>query len=65
MRYHGLCPLGSILTLFIAFVLLQSYYLGNLKPQRRVHLTLIGLNDELYVSVILVVSPALWLDKGG
>jgi hypothetical protein len=53
------------LTLFIVFVLLQSFYLRNLKPQRRIHLTLIGLSDELHVSVIWVASPALWLAKGG
>ena len=54
-----------ILTLFIAFVLLQSFYLRNLKPQRRIHLTLMGLSDELHVSVIWVDGPAPWLDKGG
>jgi hypothetical protein len=35
------------LTLFIVFVLLQYFWLRNLKPQRRVQLTLIALAREL------------------
>jgi hypothetical protein len=54
-----------ILTLFIAFVLLQSFYLRNLKPQRRIHLTLIGLANELHLSLTLMKTHAPWLDKGG
>jgi hypothetical protein len=54
-----------ILTLFIAFVLLQSFYLRNLHPQRRIHLTLIGLANELHLSLILLKTRAPWLDKGG
>jgi len=54
-----------ILTLFIAFVLLQSFYLRNLKPPRRKHLTLIGLGDELHLSLMLNANRAPWLDQGG
>jgi hypothetical protein len=54
-----------ILTLFIAFVLLQSFYLRNLKPQLRRHLTLIGLGDELHLSLRITVPPCPRLDKGG
>ena len=54
-----------ILTLFIAFVLLQSFYLRNLKPQRRIHLSLIGLANELYLNLILMKTHAPWLDQGG
>jgi hypothetical protein len=57
--------LNFVLTLFIAFVLLQSSYLRNLKPQGRLPLTLIGLGDELHLSLILIATPAPWLDKGG
>ena len=64
-KHDPVAIVNFILTLFIAFVLLQSFYLKNLKPPCRIHLTLIGLSDELYVSVILMRSPALWLDKGG
>jgi hypothetical protein len=54
-----------LLTLFIAFVLLQSFYLRNLKPPCRFHLTLIGLGEELHLSVRLATHYAPWLDKGG
>jgi hypothetical protein len=54
-----------ILTLFIAFVLLQSFYLRNLKPPLRRHLTLIGLGDELHLSLRITVPPCPRLDKGG
>jgi len=47
-----------VLTLFIAFVLLQSFYLRNLKPPRRIHLTLIGLGDELHLSLMLNANHA-------
>ncbi len=57
--------LNFILTLFIAFVLLQSFYLGNLKPQRRAHLTLIGLAFELAFGLAAMDGPAPWLKRGG
>jgi len=41
-----------LLTLFIAFVLVQSFYYRNLKPQMRTLFgTLISITDELYVSI--------------
>jgi len=52
-----------ILTLFIAFVLLQSFYLKNLKSPRRIHLTLIGLAYELHLALLKARAP--WLDQGG
>ncbi len=54
-----------VLTLFIAFVLLQSFYLRNLKPPHRKHLTLIGLGNELHLNVMVRANHAPWLDKGG
>ena len=54
-----------ILTLFIAFVLLQSFYLRNLKLPRRRHLTLMGLSSELHLSSVLHTNHAPWLDQGG
>jgi hypothetical protein len=57
--------LNFILTLFIAFVLLQSFYLGNLKPQRRAHLTLIGVALELAFGLATMVGPPPWLKRGG
>ena len=63
--HTGTTIVNFILTLFIAFVLLQSFYLRNLKPQRRIHLTLIGLANELHLSFTLLKTQAPWLDKGG
>lgn len=41
-----------LLTLFIAYVLLQSFYHRNLKPEmRKLFGTLIAITDELYVSL--------------
>jgi len=54
-----------ILTLFIAFVLLQSFYRGNLKPQRRKLLSLIALARELHLGVVILETPAPWLNRGG
>ena len=54
-----------ILTLFIAFVLLQSFYRGNLKPQRRKFLSLIALARELYLGIATLEAPAPWLNRGG
>jgi hypothetical protein len=54
-----------VLTLFIAFVLLQCFYLRNLKPPLRKHLTLIGLAKELHLSIMVRAKHAPWLDKGG
>jgi len=54
-----------ILTLFIAFVLLQSFYLGNLKPQCRAHLTLIGIACELAFGLAIMDGLAPWLKRGG
>jgi len=54
-----------ILTLFMAFVLLQSFYRGNLKPQPRKYLTLIALAREFYLGVATLKAPAPWLNRGG
>jgi hypothetical protein len=64
-RHEPTAIVNFVLTLFIAFVLLQSFYLRNLKPQRRIHLTLIGLSNELHLSVMLLATPSPWLDRGG
>ena len=50
-----------VLTLFIAFVLLQSFYYGNLKPERRAHLALISLAMELYLGVVTMAMCACWV----
>jgi hypothetical protein len=64
-RHEPTAILNFILTLFIAFVLLQSFYLGNLKPQRRAHLTLLGLAMELAFGLAAMDGPAPCLNRGG
>lgn len=54
-----------VLTLFVIFVLLQTFYLRKLKPPARLHLTLIGLGEELHLSLRLAPRHAPWLDQGG
>jgi hypothetical protein len=44
-----------VLTLFLAFILLQCFWRRNLKPPFRDYFTLIGLAAELYAA--LVGSP--------
>lgn len=48
-RHHPTAILSFILTLFIAYVLLQCFYQRNLKPQRRKGFTLVGIAAQLYL----------------
>jgi hypothetical protein len=64
-RHEPTAILYFILTLFIAFVPLQSFYLGNLKSQRRAHLTLISVAVELAIGLAAMDGPAPWLKRGG
>jgi hypothetical protein len=64
-RHEPTAILNFILTLFIAFVLLQSFYLGNLKSQRRAHLTLIGVALELALSLATMDTLAPWFKGAG
>jgi len=65
LRHEPTAILNFILTLFIVFVLLQSFYLGNLKPQRRAHLTLMSVAVELAFGLAIMEDPAPWLRRGG
>lgn len=65
-KHEPTAILNFILTLFIAFMLLQSFYYGNLQSQRRIHLTLIGLATELHLGVVIMNIPAPWVcSRGG
>jgi hypothetical protein len=44
---------------------LQSFYLGNIKPQRRAHLTFIGIAQELFFALAILDGSAPWLRRGG
>jgi hypothetical protein len=61
-KHEPTAILNFVLTLFIAFTLLQSFYYGNLKRQRRLHLTLIGLATELHLGLVVMEIPAPWID---
>lgn len=62
-KHDPVAIMNFILTLFIAFVMLQCFYHRNLKPQfkKRLALTLIGLTDKLYQSLAVLRFPAPWL----
>jgi hypothetical protein len=60
-KHEPTAILTFVLTLFIAFVLLQSFYHGNLKPVRRTHLTLIGLAMELNLGVATMSTRAVFI----
>ena len=60
-KHEPTAILNFVLTLFIAFVLLQSFYYGNLKPERRAHLALIGLAMELYLGVVTMATCVSWI----
>jgi hypothetical protein len=64
-RHEPTAILNFTLTLFIAFVLLQSFYLGNLKPERRAHLTFIAIAQELLCALAIMDHSAPWLRRGG
>jgi len=64
-KHEPTAILNFILTLFIAFVLSQSFYLRNLKPQRRAHLPLIGIALELFLGLATMNTLAPWLHRGG
>ena len=52
--------INFVLTLFIAFVLVQSFYKQNLKPEPRRRFTLIGLALELLVGLAEARLAAAW-----
>ena len=56
--------LNFILTLFIAFVLVQTFYHRNLKPPQRQRFTLIAIASEIYLGLIARTGwRAPWFDK--
>jgi len=64
-KHDPIAILNFVLTLFIAFMLVQSFYYGNLKPQRRIHLTLIGLANELHLGLVVMNIAAPWVSLRG
>ncbi len=64
-KHEPTAILNFVLTLFIAFVLVQSFYYGNLKVQRRQNLTLIGLATELLLGLVSMGMLAPWVCPPG
>ena len=54
-KHHPVAIVNFVLTLFLAFALLQCFWKRNLKPSFRKRFTLIALGHELYAS--LVAAP--------
>jgi len=57
--------LNFILTLYIAFLLVQTFYLRNLKPPRRHRFTLIAITRQLYAALPATPVHAPWLAPFG
>ena len=51
-RHEPTAIVNFVLTLFLAFVLLQCFWQRNLKPPLRDYFTLIGLAAELYAGLV-------------
>ena len=52
--------LNFILTLFLAFLLVQTFYHRNLKPSLRARFTVIGLTDELRIGLGTLGPACVW-----
>lgn len=65
-KHHPRAIVNFILTLLIAFVLLKSFHLRNLKPQLRKYLTVVGLAAELYLGLAKpnLSAPCLPIARG-
>ena len=51
-KHEPTAIVNFVLTLFLAFVLLQCFWQRNLKPPFRDRFTLIGLADELFAALV-------------
>ena len=63
-KHHPTAIINFVLTLFIAFVLLQCFYHRNLKPQlvAKLNLTFIALSAKLYQGLTDPHLHAPWID---
>lgn len=59
-KHHPNAIVNFLLILFIAFVLVQCFFLRNLKPQCRRLLTLIGLVSEIHLGLAMPNLKAPW-----
>jgi len=62
-KHDPVAIVNFILTLFIAFILVQAFYKRNLKAQvRAIFTTLISIGDALHASLICGPPPRPWPD---
>lgn len=61
-RHSPRAILNFVLTIFVVYVLLQTFYQRNLKPVRRAGLTLIALALQLYAAWVHAGRPLRWLE---
>ena len=59
-RHEPTAIVNFVLTLFIVYVLVGSFYLRNLKPPVRRRFTLIGIARQLYAALVAGARAALW-----
>ena len=59
-RHHPAAIENFLLTLFIAFVLFECFFLRNLKPAVRTRFTQIAIRDELHAEVVRGRPGAPW-----
>jgi len=60
-KHHPTAIVNLVLTLFIAFVLMQSFYKLNMKQQMRAHFTLISIATQLLIALAVSDFVAPWL----
>ena len=60
-KHHPIAILNFLLTLFVAFVLIQSFYKLNMKPQMRARFSLISIATQLLMSLVACNFIAPWI----
>ena len=60
-KHDPVAIINFILTLFISFVLVGTFYHRNLKPQLRKNFTVIGIADQLYMQLAVLCLNAPWV----
>jgi len=61
-RHHSKATLNFLLTLFISFILVESFYRRNLKPALRAILTVIALRDSMHAELFNRRVLAPWFN---
>ncbi len=60
-KHHPTAILNFLLTLFVAFVLIQSFYKLNMKSQMRARFSLISIATQLFISLVACNFIAPWI----